>query len=279
MEIETVARRPLGSRVTAYVAATIMVLVSVFGVSSTASASEMTPVITFDGNVLANEPIAFEFGQRIEIFQLPLETLPLTRVRTTSRAGYSFGGWSYQPGGSATETLSSSSYTSSRVFLYAVWNTKINLDTNGATSGRLLSGESTLDYRFGQNLTLPTGGTIKKRGYSFAGWTLAQDSGVIARTYRAADDASGNPTVYAAWTKTINFRSRGSTGIVPASISYPEGAARISLPTLSQTSLTRPGFDFMGWSTSPRGKVVKNPSSYLPKKASVTLHAVWKRAR
>lgn len=254
-----------------------LVATSVFGFSSSASASEMAPIIEFDGNVLASSVVHSEIGERPVQYQVALNPAPLSRVMTTNRAGYSFGGWSYVPGGPAVTTLQTSSHTTTRMWLYAVWNTKINLDSNG---GKLVAGgASTLDYRFNSTLNLPAASPFKKKGFAFAGWTSAPNSGAFATTYRAAGDAVGNPTFYAAWKKTVNFKAGRATGTVPASITYLEGANRISLPTASQISLTRAGFEFVGWSTTRNGKVVKNPSSYLPKKAEVTLHAVWKKVR
>lgn len=238
---------------------------------------EMQPIINLEGNVLATEATFFEVGQRIERFKLALETAPLLRVRSTTRTGYSFGGWSYRPGDAAIKTLESSSHTTTRVFLYAVWNTKINLDSNGASSGRPPGESSTLDYRFGQTLTLPSGGSLKKLGLSFAGWTLAPNSGVVTSTYRAASDALGTPTVFAVWKKTISFKSKGSTGAVPAPVTIFEGGSGIVLPTAA--ALSRPGFEFKGWKAKAGGKAVKNSTSYLPKKANVTLRAIWKKTR
>jgi hypothetical protein len=268
----------LAKRALSVAVATTLAFVSVLGIGPSAHAQEeMTPVINFDGNILASGFVHSQKGERLEQYQVALDSAPLKNVLTTTRAGYSFGGWSYTAGGPAVTTLQTASHTSTRVALYAVWNTKLSLDTNGATSGRLVGGETTVDYRFSQDLVLPSGGTIKKKGYSFGGWTLAADSGVVTSTYRAAPTAVGNPTVYAAWKKTISFKSRGSVGAVPAPITVFEGGARASLPTASQITLTRTGFTFMGWSTTPRGKAIKNSASYLPKTASITLHAVWKK--
>lgn len=268
---------PKASRAPRTVSAAVALVVAVssvltFGASAHAN-TEMTPVINFDGNTLANEPVAFEVGQRIEISQLPLETLPLTRVRTTSRPGYSFGGWSYQPGGPATQTLSSTSHTSSRVFLYAVWNTKISLNGNGATKGSPQS----LDYRFAQSLTLPGAGSFEREGYLFGGWMTTPSQGPVLTTYKAGSSDNGNPTLYASWIRNVTFRAGGGTGTLPPSMTFRAGGDRLSLP--SGASLTRPGFEFAGWSTKARGKVVKNATSFIPKKANATLHAVWKRAR
>jgi uncharacterized repeat protein (TIGR02543 family) len=277
IQVNKTTSKNVVKRVVAVLSAISFGLTGALGVSAPANADEMAPVINFDGNILAVDFVHSEKGERLERYQLALDPRPISRVTRTDRPGYTFGGWSYAAGDQAVSSLQSSSYTSERVVLYAVWNTKLSLDTNGARAGRLAGGESTVDYRFGQELTLPTRGTIKKRGFSFAGWTLVRDSGPITKTYRAASDAVGNPTLYAAWTKTINFKSRGSVGTVPASITYLEGGERISLPTLAQTSLTRAGYDFIGWSTKPNGKPIKKATSYLPKKKSITLHAVWKK--
>ena len=261
-------------RILSGLAAVSFSITSVLGIAASANASEMNPVITFDGNTLANEPIGFEVGQRIEIYQLLLDPLPLTRERTTSRPGYSFGGWSNQPGGPPITTLSSSSYTSTRVFLYAVWNTKINLDGNGATRGAPVA----LDYRFSQELSLPGQGSLKRKGYSFGGWMETSKPGPIISSYRAGSLDDGNPTLYAAWKKTINFSSKGSTGAVPASVTLFDGEGGIALPATAGT-LSRPGFEFQGWRAKKGGKAIKNTTAYLPKKANVTLRAIWKRTR
>lgn len=277
IQVNTKVSKDVAKRIIASCATMSLALVSILGASTPANASEMAPIIEFDRNVLAADVVHSELGERPVQYQVALNPAPLKRAMTTNRPGYSFSGWSYVIGGPAATTLQTASHTTSRMTLYAVWGTKVNLDTNGARAGRLVGGESSVDYRFGQNLTLPTGGTIRKKGYSFAGWTVVPNSGVIATTYRAAADAVGNPTVYAAWKKTINFRSKGSKGTVPASITYLEGAERITLPTVAQTALTREGFDFMGWSR-PNGKLIKKSTSFLPKKRNITLNAVWKRS-
>ena len=257
------------------ISAAVAIVVAISGVLTFGAPahanSEMNPVINLDGNTLAIEPIAFEIGQRVEIFQLPLEPLPLTRVRTTSRPGYSFGGWSYEPGGAATQTLSSSSYTSTRVFLYAVWNTKINLNGNGATKGSTQA----IDYRFAQNLTLPGISSFERKGYSFGGWMTTATPGPVLTSYRAGSSDNGNPTLYALWTRNVTFKAGGGTGALPTPMTFRAGGDRLVLP--SGASLSRSGFEFAGWSTTPRGKIVKKATSFLPKSQNTVLYAVWKR--
>ena len=259
-------------RVVSAVSAAALAFVSVFGVSSSASASEMAPIIEFDGNILNSSVVHSEIGERPVQFAVGLNPLPLTRVMTTNRAGYSFGGWSYTQGGPAVTTLQTSSHTTSRMWLYAVWNTKMNLDPKGG-----MGTAETVDYRFLSTLTLPTTSAYTKKGFEFAGWSSSPTSNIFVTTYRSAADAVGNPSVYAVWKKTVSFVSKKSTGTVPAPMTYFEGGANMALPTATQVSLTRTGYKFMGWSTTAKGKVVKNPSAYLPKKAAVTLYAVWKK--
>jgi uncharacterized repeat protein (TIGR02543 family) len=263
-------------RTVSIISAAALAMVSVFGVAGSASASEMAPIIEFDGNVLNSSVVHSEIGERPVQYAVGLNPAPLSRVMTTNRSGYSFGGWSYAAGGPAVTTLQSTSHTTTRMWLYAVWNTKMNLDPNGGTAGS--DSVSAVDYRFNSTLTLPTTSTFKKKGFEFAGWSSSPSSTAFVTTYRAAGDAVGNPTVYAVWKKTITFTSKGSTGAVPAPVTILEGGSGIALPTTAGT-LSRPGFEFKGWRAKAGGKAIKNTTSYLPKKANVTLRAIWKRTR
>ena len=271
-EITNQSSDKMNKQVVAGLSAAALAFVSVFGFSSSASASEMAPIIEFDGNIINSSVVHSEIGERPIQGVSTLNPLPLSRVMTTNRAGYSFGGWSYAQGGPAVTTLQTASHTTTRMWLYAVWNTKMNLDPKGGTGTA-----ETVDYRYLSTLTLPTTSTYTKKGFEFAGWSSSPTTNIFVTTYRAAADAVGNPSVYAVWKKTINFVSKGSTGAVPAPVTIFEGGAGVALPTAAQVSLTRAGYKFMGWSTTPRGKVVKNSASYLPKKGNVTLYAVWKK--
>lgn len=272
---DTKTSKSTAKRILSGLAAASLAVTSVLGISASANASEMAPLIDFDTNILAVDLVHSEFGERPEQFQVALNPAPLKRALTTNRAGYAFGGWSYTQGGPAVTTLQTASHTTTRMTLYAVWNTKMNLDANG---GRAASDTQTsVDYRFPSNLTLPTTSTLKKKGFEWAGWSNSPSSSVFVTTYRAAADAVGNPTVYAVWKKTISFKSRGSTGAVPAPVTILEGGSGIALPTAG--ALSRRGFEFKGWSTRPRGKIITNTTAFIPKKANANLHAVWQRAR
>ena len=204
--------------------------------------------------------------------------LPAAASVTGSRTGYTFGGWSTTAGGAAlTGSTYAFSSTASRLDLYAVWNTTVTYNLNGADSGTSSVARTSDTYRFGQVLTLPTGGTLVKSGFAFGGWMATSISTTRSTTYQAASDAVGNPTLYAAWIKTVTFNANGATGgTIPASLTYVSGGTRLQLPVASEMTLRKPGYEFVGWSTSQTGTLVSNPSSYVPLVAQRTLFAIWK---
>lgn len=271
MELVRKVRRPASVAM-----ALSLVLSGVLGSAPASAQTTSNPVIFFNGNLLSNQAVHSEIGSRPVQARLELDPLPLSRVMTTDRPGYTFGGWSFEPGGPAVTVLTAPTESTSRI-LYAVWNAKINLDLNGATRGSVEGGATSIDYRFGQTATLPLVGTLKRKGYTFAGWNAAGTTSPFVTTYKARLTDNGSPTFVAAWKKTVSFAARNAVGSVPAPITYFAGPTRISLPKAAEVTLTRPGFTFVGWATSPTRKPIANPDSFLPKKANATLHAVWKR--
>jgi uncharacterized repeat protein (TIGR02543 family) len=96
-------------------------------------------------------------------------------------------------------------------------------------------------------------------------------------TYAAASSELGNPTLYACWIKTVSFNSNlGTVGTTPLNQIHIAGTTALRLPTVSEMTLRKPGYDFVGWSTTSTGPVVSNPGSYIPLVAQQTLFAIWK---
>lgn len=204
--------------------------------------------------------------------------LPVAASVTGSRTGYTFGGWSLTLGGAA---LPGSTYafssTAARLDLYAVWNTTINYNLNGADSGTLSTSRTNDTYRFGQNFTLPTAGTLVKSGFAFGGWMNSSVSTTRFTSYQSGSTETGDRTFYAAWIKTVSFNANGATtGSIPSSLVYVNGGPRLVLPVASEMTLRKPGYEFVGWSTTPAGKITSNPGSYVPLVAQRTLYAIWK---
>jgi uncharacterized repeat protein (TIGR02543 family) len=254
-----------------------LVFAGVFGFGAPALATiASAPTIIFSGNTLAGTLPPTETANRVGD-TLALSTASLARTTSTTRTGYTFGGWSLAVGDAATTTITTSTTADTTRTIHAVWNTTITYNLNGATSGVPTSSVTSATYRFGQNLTLPTVGTMVRSGYAFGGWMSATLSTNRFTTYTAAADAVGNPTVYAAWIKTVTFNANtATTGVIPVSQVHVAGGPNLKLPVLSEMTLRKPGYDFLGWSTTATGSVLSNPTSYIPLVSQQTLYAIWR---
>lgn len=259
------------SRFVAIVATVALTIVGLTGVSTPAFAGTNVDVF-YSGN---NIGTPFPASSTVDRDVVPL--LAAASV-TGSRTGYSFGGWSLSAGA---EALPGSTYafssTATRLDLFAVWNTTVNYSTNGADSGSLAGNLSNELYRFGQTLTLPAAGTLVKAGYAFGGWMPTSISTTRSTTYAALPGAVGNPILYAAWTKTVAFNANTATaGTIPAPQVFVDRGTALKLPTASEMTLRKPGYEFVGWSTTANGNPVSNPSSYVPLVSQQTLYAIWR---
>ncbi len=270
---------PEPKRTIAIVLTGLLAIAGLTAIPSAASATTAAnPSIIFDGNTLATSVPASEASTRVSADSVRVSTASLARTAATTRSGYTFGGWSLTLGGAAatTEITTSTTGDTTRT-LFAVWNATLNYNTNGATSGSVTGAKTNDTYRFGQTLTLPTVGTLSRTGFAFGGWMPSTISASRVTTYTAGLNDLGNATLYAAWTKTVTFNSNSAVaGSVPASQVFLAGGERIKLPAFSEMTLRKPGYEFLGWSTTATGTVVSNPSSYEPVVAEQTLYAIWK---
>jgi hypothetical protein len=252
-------------------ATTSLTFIGITGLSSPANAGTNVDVF-YSGNTIGT---AVPASTTVDRDVVPL---PVAASVTGSRAGYSFGGWSLTAGGAAlTGSTYAFSSTATRLDLFAVWNTTITYNSNGADSGTLTANRTQDVYRFGQSLTLPEAGTMVKSGFAFGGWMPTTLSTTRISTYQAGSSDVGNPTLYAAWIKTVTFNANSATaGSIPAAQVFTSGGTALKLPVLSEMTLRKPGFDFMGWSLTSGGAVIANPGSYIPVVSQQTLYAIWK---
>ena len=263
------------------VSATAAISLSVVGVFSLGAPAYATtaanPTIVFSGNTLATTVPPTETSTRVSSDSFRLSTASLARTTSTTRAGYTFGGWSLAVGEAATNEITTTTTADTTRTIHAVWNTTITLQRNGADSGVPSGTVTALTYRFGQTLTLPSVGTMVKSGYTFGGWMNATVSTTRSTTYLAGSAEVGNPVLYAAWVKTVFFNANGATvGGIPGGQTYINGSAALKLPVLSEMTLRRPGYDFLGWATTATGGPVSNQGTYIPLLATSTLYAVWR---
>ena len=248
-----------------------LTLIGLIGFSTPASAGTNVDVF-YAGNTIGT---AVPSSITVDRDLVPL---PAATSVTGSRTGYTFGGWSTTVGGaSLTGPTYAFSSTATRLDLYAVWNTTITYNTNGAESGSLTGAKTQDVYRFGQSLTLPTAGTLVKSGFAFGGWMASSLSTTRVSTYLAGSTDVGNPTLYASWIKTVSFNANtGTVGSIPAAQVFTSGGTALKLPVLSEMTLRKPGYDFMGWSLTATGAIIANAGSYIPVVSQQTLYAIWK---
>lgn len=245
--------------------------------SSASATTAANPTIVFDGNTLTTSVPATESSTRISSDSFRVSTDSLSRTAITARAGYTFGGWSLTRGGAATSEITTTTTADTTRTIFAVWNTFVLYDGNGVDGGSLPSDKTRDVYRFGDNLTLATAGTLNKSGFAFGGWMPTTLSTTRLTTYQAGSTDVGNVTLYAAWIKTVAFNGNTATsGTIPAARVFTSGGTALKLPVLSEMTLRKSGYDFVGWSLTSAGPVIGNPGSYIPLVAQQTLFAIWK---
>jgi outer membrane protein OmpA-like peptidoglycan-associated protein len=258
-------------RVVAILATTSLAVLGLTGLSSPAYAGTNVDVFYSGNSIGTPTPSSLTVDR---------DAVPLLGASsvTGSRTNYNFGGWSLTAGGAAlTGSTYAFSSTAARLDLYAVWNTTLNYNTNGADSGSPAGNTMSESYRLGETLTLPGVGTMVKSGYAFGGWMSATVSTTRSTTYTAAAGAVGAPTLYAAWIKTVTFNSNTATsGSIPGAQVYVAGGTALKLPVASEVTLRKSGYEFAGWSTSATGNTLTNPGTYVPLISQQTLYAIWR---
>ena len=128
---------------------------------------------------------------------------------------------------------------------------------------------------YGSTLKLSTA-TPTRTGYSFLGWSTANDSSV---EYAAGANYTANSgvTLYAVWkanTYTVSYNANGGTG-APGNQTKTYG---VNL-TLSSTKPTRTNYNFLGWATSASATTAQYAAGgTYSANSGVTLYAVWQLA-
>lgn len=122
---------------------------------------------------------------------------------------------------------------------------------------------------YGETLTLSTSQPTRT-GYTFNGWYTAASGG---SKYGTTYTSNASATLYAHWTAityTVSYNANGGTG-APSNQSKTYG---VDL-TLSTTTPTWTGYNFLGWSTSATGSVEYSAGGTYKSNSAVTLYAVW----
>lgn len=197
---------------------------------------------------------------------------------------YTFKGWATSANSTTVAYAAGAKYTAnSSVTLYAVWSTKttiteydVTYNTNGGSS--VSPQVKTKGVALTLRSTIPT-----KKGYTFAGWGLSEDSTEVGYAAGASYTIDADIVLYAVWTPwthTVQFDANGGTGTVPSSFTKTTDVdAMIEEGTISKENCV-----FKCWSTNATGSggtnyYVGDNYEATQNGGTVTLYAIWKERK
>ncbi|MBD3276305.1 MAG: hypothetical protein GF372_13395 [Candidatus Marinimicrobia bacterium] len=206
-----------------------------------------------------------------------------------TKPSHTFAGWNTRADGSGAAYAENSSCTMGDVDMtfYAQWSeiTKFSVtyDGNGHTGGEVPA--DTEGYEAESTVTvLANTGNLVKTGYKFGGWnTMPDGSGTLYTSGDTFTIPDGDITLYARWisdstpTFTLTYDGNGhDAGQAPVDLTSYESEATVTVLDNSG-GLSKGGYDFAGWNTSPDGYgTTYSPGSPLTIGSSdVILYALW----
>ena len=177
---------------------------------------------------------------------------------SATRTGYTFLGWS----AANDNTVDSSLTVTGNMTVYACWSIKSYTVTFNGNGGSSSTTSKALAYGVNVN---SSGVTATRIGYTFLGWSAANDN-----TVDSSLTVTGALAVYACWSVnnyTVTFNGNGGTPSADAkTMSYLS-----VVNTDSGISATRTGYTFLGWSAANDNTV----DSSLKVTADMTVYACW----
>jgi uncharacterized repeat protein (TIGR02543 family) len=193
-------------------------------------------------------------------------------LATTTRAGYTFGGWWTGVNGSGTQVTPSTvvALTAAQT-LYAKWlgnSYTLTFDARSGTTPNPTTKPVT------NGLTYGTLATTTRAGYTFGGWWTLSDGTGSQVTPSTVVALTAAQTLYAKWVgvaSTVTFDAQGGTTPSPASILATNG---LTYGVLATT--TRTGYTFGGWWTGVNGSGTQvTPATVVTITSAQTLYAKW----
>ena len=195
-----------------------------------------------------------------------------------------FAGWNTAANGTGTPYPVGSNITmpsTGNVDLYAQWippGGPFILTYNAGTGGTGTPPVAPTSYSAGSpaNVVGNTGSFTNATSPVFNGWNTAANGTGTRYPADSKITMTANTTLYAQWGNnppvTVTYNGNGATGTIPTQ-TYPTGA---QVTILGQSSLTRPGYSFLGWNSSADGTgSIYQPTSSVVINSNITLYAQW----
>ena len=175
-----------------------------------------------------------------------------------TRIGYTFLGWS----AANDNTVDSSLTVTGAMTVYACWSINSYTVTFNGNGGTPSADSKTMSYLSVVNTD--SGISASRTGYTFLGWSAANDNTVDSSLKVTAD-----MTVYACWSTnayTVTFNGNGGTPS-SATLLLEYGTDVLN----AGVSASRTNYAFLGWSAANDGTA----DSSIPVTADMTVYAVW----
>jgi uncharacterized repeat protein (TIGR02543 family) len=193
-----------------------------------------------------------------------------------------FAGWNTASNGSGTSYPVGSNITmpaSGTVDLFAQWipaGGPFTLTYNAGTEGTGSPPAPATSYSAGSPANVVGNSFTNTTSPVFNGWNTAANGSGTSYPAGSKITMTANTTLFAQWGNnppvTVTYDANGGSGTIPTQ-TYPEGA---QATILGQSSLTRPGYSFLGWNTATdRTGSIYQPTSSVVINSNVTLYAQW----
>ena len=193
-----------------------------------------------------------------------------------TKVGSLFDGWSTTPNGVVVYADGASFPFVSDQILYAHWTlipivSTVVFNSNG--------GAGSMAPEQGVIAAPLTPNSFTRANYTFGGWTTSADGTGTSYGNGASYPFDQNITLFAKWIAdkhTISFNGNKPTdGTSPAPVGPVDFGSTIKAPGNTGT-LTKDGYSFGGWNTSPDGTGTDYPvGSDIPVGGDITLYAKW----
>ena len=173
--------------------------------------------VTYNGNGSTSGTVPA--GQVVSAFS-PITTA--TNSGSLVRTGFTFAGWNTAANGSGTTHATGVTTFTPRsdTILYALWNSTITYNANGATGTVPTAVTTTTDAS--RTFNLNNGSGLTRTGLSFGGWNTAADGTGTQVAGGASYTSTGSVTLFAVFRPVYTYNANGATGgTVPASTLGP----------------------------------------------------------